>query len=176
MQDIFTKTPLDWYIIPNIFSFILSWYTFIVLVYSRLFQFLLLLPLLLWRLQISFFMLLVWGDFSCKICVHVIKLQGTLLIPPSLPCYHLLRTCVYFLKYLSNRIDAFGVILANFEAIFVKEVLNSFSVSSSWNTSCSLNKSFHGKWGSDFRVLPISSFMTFQFFPLPLYLIIFCEE
>ena len=30
--------------------------------------------------------------FFSKICVHVIKLQGTLLIPPSLPCYHLLRT------------------------------------------------------------------------------------
>ena len=30
--------------------------------------------------------------FFSKICVHVIKLQGTLLIPPFLPCYHLLRT------------------------------------------------------------------------------------
>ena len=92
MQDIFTKTPLNGILFPtSLASFfhdirLLYWFT------PHFFQFLLLLPLLLSRLQISFSMLLVWGDFSCKICVHVIKLQGTLLIPPSLPCYHLLRT------------------------------------------------------------------------------------
>ena len=72
--------------------------------------------------------------------------------------------CAYFFKTTFKWPWRIWYFFGQVRANICEKILNSFAISSLPDTSCLLIQGFPGKWGSDFRVLPIIYFITFHVF------------